>query len=144
MQALCLLIETSLLFFYLPSPTSSCKSSIQMSFSFCLYCGFFQTLFRLCLYRFVTNNWSKKGMRDDGVACGKDQLPLKRKYIVIIITTITPKYTTPAQFDKKVTMCSTVWQYRVLWCDRGVLIIKCMYFESNMEKSCLRSRNREE
>ena len=28
------------LFFYLLSPTSSCKSSIQLSFSFCLYCGF--------------------------------------------------------------------------------------------------------
>ena len=58
--------------FYLQSPTSSCKSSIQMFFYLLPILWFFQTSFRVCLYRFVTKNWRKKGMCDDGVACGRN------------------------------------------------------------------------
>ena len=91
MQALCLLIETSLLFFYLPSLTLSCKSSIQMSFSFCLYCGFSKHYSGYVCIDLSPITGARKVCATMELPAEKTSCRSSEKYIVIIITTIAPK-----------------------------------------------------
>ena len=76
--------------FYPQSPTSSCKSSIQMFFFvFCLFCGF--SKHSGCVYIDLSPiTGAIKVCRTMELLAEENSCRKSEKYIVIIITTIAP------------------------------------------------------